>query len=92
MWPRLVLPERYERRIKWGLRSITAVGIGTSVLSLSPAAALALAVGLLGLEQILERTVFLYTTMYVRALPFQGFEKGKWTSMAYLYGAASGGR
>lgn len=59
--PKLLLLERNEKRVRWTLRAIVAVGIALSVVSMAWWAGLAVTLLLLALEQFFERTVFVYS-------------------------------
>ena len=82
--PRLVFPERYEKRVKWVLRLIFLAGIATSVLAFDQwYYNLTLALALAGAEQLLERCVFTFSTMYVLpGLDFP-FDETEWKAMVF---------
>lgn len=63
---------------------MTAAGILTSLLSLSPSGGILLSVGLLAVEQFIERTVFYWTTMYLQPMPNFDYDDAKWDSMAFI--------
>jgi hypothetical protein len=84
--PRLVLLEKYEKRVKWALRVLTLVGIGTSLLTLpSWYVSLGVAVLLVLVEQFLEKSVFCYTSLYVQPLPGFAVKPDEWLGMVYMY-------
>jgi hypothetical protein len=71
-FPKLVVHEKYEVRLKWALRLLAIVGILTSlVVFASLAQALLVALLLAGVELFLERAVIQYTALYVQPFRFQ---------------------
>jgi hypothetical protein len=84
--PRFVIAERYEKRIKWGLRLLAAVGILSS-LAVFPTwySSLGFTLAIFIVEQILERTVFFYSSMFVQPLPHFDLDPSEWTAMAFLF-------
>ena len=82
--PRLELHEKYKPAVKWTLRSVTAIGVALTLLSLPWHLGFPITLMLLVTEQFFERAAFLYTSMYVHPLGFQT-EPGKWDAMAYLF-------
>lgn len=83
--PRLVVHEKYEAAVKWILRSLSVLGIGSSLLTLGPTWGVALSIGLLGLEQFLERAVFQYTTIVLTPMPRFDFDLREVTGMVYAW-------
>ena len=64
-FPRLYLHETHERLVRWLIRFLTAIGVGTSVLTMPWYWSLATSLGLLSLDAFLERTLFYYSSLYV---------------------------
>jgi hypothetical protein len=84
--PRLVLLEKYEKPVKWTLRVLILVGIGTSILTFpSWYISLGVAVALVFVEQFLERSVFCYTSLYIQPLPEFEVKPDEWLGMVYMY-------
>lgn len=84
--PQLVLDERYERGVKWTLRAIALLSVVSSLFIFpSPLEALGFAIVVFAIQQFFEKTLFVYTTMYVQ--PFPDFEivKEEWTGMGYAF-------
>lgn len=68
--PRLVVHEKYEKSVKWILRSIAGVGIVISALAFKHwYIGVLLAVLILLIQQFFERTIFEYTAIHVSAVP-----------------------
>ncbi len=88
--PRLVLHEKYEPGIKWTLRVLLIIGVLTSVVSLPWYQSLPFALALLFLEQFLERSVLLYTSIYLHTMPDFAIDPAKWVSMAFIVYEAEG--
>ncbi|HEX7114318.1 MAG TPA: hypothetical protein VF193_04250 [Steroidobacter sp.] len=63
--PRLFLHEKHEKRVRWAIRGLTALGVGLSVVSLPWYLALVIAITLVALDWFLEHTLFYYTSMFV---------------------------
>jgi hypothetical protein len=83
-FPRLVIDERYQRRVRLVLRLFTVTGILSSAVSLPPLTAIAVSVALVCAEQFLERTAFYWTTLYVQPVPNFEYDDSKWDSMAFV--------
>ena len=82
--PRLVLHERYENKVKWTLRGLTAIGIITSLITLPTVVGFGLSVGLALLDAGLEKTAFYYTSLYATALPDFTYDPDKWKAMVFI--------
>jgi len=84
--PRLVIHEKYERHVKWILRILAIIAIGSSLLVFETwYLRLSLAIVLFLIEQFFERSIFLYTSIYVQPLPSFTTESEKWTDMCFAY-------
>ena len=89
----MVIHEKYERQTKWTLRILTLLGITLSVVSIpSLSVRLGLAVALVLVEQLLERAVFLYTTIYVQPLPNFTYAPEEWLGMGFAFPINPGSR
>lgn len=85
--PRLVIHEKYERLTKWFLRILTIIGIAISI-GFIPTwyLNLLLVITLVGVEQFLERAVFLYTIFYWQPLPDFKWNIGEeWVAMGFAF-------
>lgn len=85
--PRLVIHEKYEKHAKWFLRILTLIAIVTSI-GFIPIwhVSLLLAIILVGIEQFLERAVFLYTIFYFTPLPNFNWNIGEeWEAMGFAF-------
>lgn len=82
--PRLFLHEKNEKRVRWTIRVLTAVGIATSVISLPWYQSLMLAIALLAVDYLLEKTLFYYNSMYVQPLPDFTYDPDKWVANAFV--------
>ena len=82
--PKFHINDQYEKPVKWILRLILIISILTSVLAFQEwYLNLLLAIILLGLEQLLERSVFLYFSLYVTAIP--EYKAEDWKGMMWVY-------
>lgn len=85
-FPRLVIHEKYEKKVKWTLRILTCIGILGSLIAFPIwYASLSFAVLLLLIEQFFERAVFEYTSIYVQPLPEFSYDPDKWKGMSYAF-------
>ena len=82
--PKLVLHEKHEHNVKWGIRTFTGMGVVASLISLPPLAAFSLSAGLVALNAFLEKTLFYFTSLYITALPDFEYEPDKWLEMVYV--------
>lgn len=78
-FPRLFLHEKNERRVRWTLRSLTTVGVATSVVTMPWYISLGVALILLLIDVFLERTLFYYSSMYVDAL-MENYDPDEWVA------------
>ncbi len=81
--PRLRIIEKYESPVKWTLRAITVVGIVSGAIAFRWYVGLAAAAGLAAVEQVLERVVFLYTSLYVQPMPRFNYIPDEWLGMVF---------
>ncbi len=82
--PKIHVNEYYEKWIKWILRILTLVGIISSVFAFSQwYLNLLLAVCMLGIQQLLEKTIFIYYTFYLSAIPKYNSED--WKGMVWVH-------
>jgi len=84
-FPKIILHEKFETKVKWTLRVLTFVGVGTSVISLPPLYSLLLSIGLLLFEQFLERILFEYTVFIVQPFPDFEIDYEQWLTNGYLF-------
>lgn len=84
-FPRLVVLEKYEKGITWGLRVLALIGVGSSLVAI-PVWYVSFGVALLlaGCEQFLERSVFQYTTLYLQPMPDFEYEPDEWQGMGFI--------
>lgn len=81
--PRLHIHEKFEKHIKWSLRILLLIGIATSVLSFQVwYLNLFFAFLLVAIEQILERVVFIFTTIFVSPIP-ESYKSEDWKGMVW---------
>jgi hypothetical protein len=84
--PQLRLIEKYEPIVKWPLRILALLSIISSIFIFpSPFEALGFAIVVLLIQQFFEKSVFVYTTMYVQPMPEFEVEKKEWTAMGYAF-------
>lgn len=83
--PQLYVHERFENKIKWLLRGLTILGIVLSVVSIEEwYFSLGLALLMLGAEQFIERSVFMYTTMIIQPFPNFDIDHSEWLTNGFL--------
>lgn len=81
--PRLHIHEKFEKWIKWVLRMLLIIGIATSVISFQIWYwNLLLAIILVVIEQILERVIFIFTTIFVTPIP-ERYDPKDWRGMIW---------
>ena len=81
--PRLHIHEKFEKHIKWVLRILLLVGIVTSVLSFQLwYLNLLFTILLVVIEQLLERVVFIFTTIFVAPFP-KSYKAEDWKGMVW---------
>lgn len=82
--PQLVLRENYRRPVTWTLRGLGLVGLSLSFAYMRAYVGFAVAVAIATVEQVLERSLFLYSTIHVQPMPTFEYDPAKWTSLAYV--------
>ncbi len=88
--PKLHIHERFEGDVKWGLRLLTVAGIVASVLSFKAwYLNLSLAVILTLVEQFLERSVFIFTTLFLTPIP-KSYHPSDWCGIVWGVPAETG--
>lgn len=83
-FPKIVIHEKFEKYVKWTLRILTAIGIGTSLVSLPPVYSLLLSIGLFLIDQFFEKILFEYTVFIVQPFPDFKIEYDQWLTNGYL--------
>ena len=79
--PHNKIEEKYENAVKWILRTITVIGIASSLIAFPVwYYSLAFSIVLFLIEQVFEQIIFTRTVMLVQPLP-QNWDGSKWTSM-----------
>jgi hypothetical protein len=81
--PQLVLHENHRIPVTWTLRGIALVGLGLSFVYMPGYIGLAISMMIAAVEQLLERSVFLYSSIHVQPMPSFAYDPAKWTSIAY---------
>jgi len=86
---RLILHEKYEKAVKYTLRLLTIIGIISSVLTLPIYLSLILSILLVVVEQILEKTGFMFNTLFIQPIPTpEDLKKAEW--YANIFGFVQG--
>jgi hypothetical protein len=80
--PRLVLHQKYKNIITWSIRILTIIGIISSILTLAWYNSLGLTIILLIIEQLLEKVIFVYHSLYIQAIPLD-YKHSDWVAMLY---------
>ena len=84
--PRLVIHEKYERGVKWILRTLAAFGIVSSVIAFSTwHYSLTFALLVFAFEQFFERAIFKYTVIYIQPMPDFRYDPKQWLGMAFAF-------
>jgi len=84
-FPKIIFHEKFEKQVKWTLRILTLIGIGTSVISLPTIWSLILSVCLVLIEQFFERIIFEYTVFIVQQFPDFEVDYNQWLTNGYLF-------
>jgi hypothetical protein len=79
--PRFILHEKHEQKVKWVLRIFALISIVSSLVVILPPYNLLLSLGLFILQQIFEKIIFTFTTMYVQTIP--EFDSEEWLGMIF---------
>ena len=86
--PRLIVHEKYEKSVKWTLRTLAAIGIVASVIAFPVwYLGLSFAVLMFLIQQFFERAIFQYTSIYVQPLPDFTYNPDEWKGMAFAFPA-----
>lgn len=84
-YPALIIHEKFEKILKWILRSIAFVGIATSVVTINLwYVSLGLAIIIFLIEQFFERTAIEYTTMIVQPFPDFEIDYSQWKTNGFM--------
>lgn len=79
--PHIKVSAKHEKSVKWVLRLLTIVGLGSSVFVFSAwYYSFLFSIALLIIEQLFEQIIFTHTLMLVQPLP-QNWDGSKWTGM-----------
>lgn len=81
--PRLRILEKYENPVKWTLRTVTVIGIVSGAIAFPWYLGLAMGVVLAAVEQVLERAIFLYVSLYIQPMPRFNYEPDEWLGMVF---------
>jgi hypothetical protein len=87
-FPKIHVHEKFEKQVKWILRGLTIIGIGTSILTLEPIQSFLLSIGLLLIEQFFERVIFDYSIFIVQPFPDFKVDLNQWVTNGYLLPAS----
>lgn len=83
--PVLIVHERFERPIKWLLRTFAAIGIATSLLTIDDwFLNIGFAILLFLIEQFFERAIFEYTSFYLIPLPDFDIDHTQWQTNGFI--------
>lgn len=84
-YPVLVVHERFEKWVKWILRSLAFIGIATSVITIEQwYNSLILSIIIFLVEQFFERAIFEYTTLVIQPFPDFEIDYGQWKTNGFL--------
>lgn len=84
--PKIHINDRFEIEVKWTLRILTCIGLLSTVFVFSLwYLNLAFALVLLAVEQLLEKSIFVYFSFYLSAIP--KYEKEDWKGMVWVISA-----
>lgn len=82
--PKIHINEHYEKYVRWTLRIFTAIGIIASVTAFKQwYFNLLFALLLLAVEQLLEKAIYVTTTLFVTAIP--EYKSDDWKGMMWVY-------
>lgn len=81
--PKIHINDRFERMVKWVIRTATVIGVLSSVFAFSEwYLNLGLALLLLIIGQLLEKAIFVFFTFYIAAIP--EYDASDWSGMAWV--------
>lgn len=86
----MVLRESRRRSVTWTLRGLATVGLGLSFVYMPGHTGFVASVLIAAVEQLLERSVFLYSSIHIQPMPTFEYDPAKWTAVAYV-GLGRGG-
>ncbi len=81
--PRIIIHEKFEKYVKWILRTLSFIGIATSFLTLDYVTGIYVTILIFLVEQFFERTIFEYTVFYIPDFPKFEIEYEQWLSTGY---------
>lgn len=81
--PQLVLRESQRLPVTWVLRGLAIVGIGLSFVYMPGYLGFGISAVIATIELLLERSVFLYSSIHVQPMPSFEYDPARWTSIAY---------
>ncbi|WP_435079812.1 hypothetical protein [Halococcus sp. AFM35] len=82
--PKVVLDERYERFVVYGSRTVTLLGIFTSLLLIPPPFSVIISLALALLDLFFERTALMVQSMFVQPIP-EKWDSDSWQGNLYHY-------
>ncbi len=92
-YPALVIHERFEKIVKWILRTIAFIGIATSIVSISAwYLSLGIAILIFLVEQFFERTIIEYTAMVFQPPPDFEVDYGQWKTNGFMIPVEKNGK
>lgn len=84
-YPVFQIHEKYEKEIKWILRTLTFIGVAVSVIAMPWFFSFAIAVLLVGLNYAFENVVFHFTSIVFQSPPNFEIKNGLWISNLFLF-------
>jgi len=84
-YPKLIVHEKHEKKIKWILRILTGIGIVSGFIALDPISGFILTMVLMAIEQFFEKVLFEYTTFVVQPFPEFDIDYSQWKTNGFAF-------
>jgi hypothetical protein len=84
-YPKLIVHEKFEKKIKWILRILFLLGIILGFVAFDPIVGTIITLALTAVEQFLENTLFEYTTFVVQPFPDFEIDYSQWKTNGFAF-------
>lgn len=81
-FPSLFVDKSFKKKITYTLRAILVIGISTSLVSMPWFIGLPFALALAGLEFVLERAIYTFSSLYFHPIP-DSYQSGDWVGIGW---------
>lgn len=83
-YPKLIVHEKFEKQIKWILRTLALIGIVVSFLVLPYYVGIIVTIVLFTVQTLIEKTMFEYSVMIVQPFPDFKIDYDQWITNGYF--------